>query len=102
MFHELAKQQEFQPGQRHRSVADVSDEPSDIQDQLAGPHDLAALMSGLAKPDDLTAGTGSRRLIAGVSLLRAAGVIVRRMRLFRAVLMGVPEPGPDPGDELGQ
>jgi hypothetical protein len=37
MLGELAQQQELQPGERHRPVADVCDQPSHIQRHVARP-----------------------------------------------------------------
>ena len=39
---ELAQQQELQPGEVHRAVADVRHQPGHVEGDLAGPDDLAA------------------------------------------------------------
>jgi hypothetical protein len=41
VFGQLPQQQEFQPGQRHRAISDVRDQPPYVQGQLAGPDHLA-------------------------------------------------------------
>jgi hypothetical protein len=56
MFGQLPQQQELQPRQRYRAIADVRDQPPHIQGQLAGPDRLArprlvARMPVRAQPD---------------------------------------------------
>src|ERR1700733_9906846 len=42
VLRELAQQQELEPGEMHRAVADVRHQPGHVEGDLAGPDDLAA------------------------------------------------------------
>src|SRR5215469_6516368 len=51
VLHELAEQQELQPGQGHRARSAVGLEPADVEDEIARPEHLACLVRFAAQLD---------------------------------------------------